>query len=974
MIPTWRRPGLWLGLGLAAAGAWVAGASHAYLLQVLGSTLLLGGGVLAWAMARSALATPLPALGGRLGSEWTWGRLLAEASGPLLLGLALIALYHPMLAGQMVWQGDHTVHEAKAFLLAERLLPSGHLAGWTQQSGTGYPAEVLYPPLGDLLVTALRYLTFRQLPFDATYAVTLFGVIAFGVLSFYSLGRRLFGPLAGLVAGALVLTDMGWFREGGYVFTLQYGVWPLHLGMVLSFLAVFSLHRLLRTTGWSGLARTALLTAAAILAHPVSLLFFLVAFPLVGLLAWIGSEPDDEPLLGRICAAASLGLALAAFWLLPFFARAPDFSAHVSNYWKPMADIGVGLVSAHLWHDTWAWPFVLAGVGALFALRERRPGGALLVALGAAFLLAGSLTWYAELHLPEWIASARYVQFQRFVVFVKLGSFLLAGLAVQRLLASVPVNAWDRVPGDAPTTQRPRQGRGALPSLLAGSDGQVIRRAAGWALALGLAAPFVLPVAWTLVQDRVLPVGKLTYAREKRGFTRDFRFVLSKVCAETRRPGAPFFRVGFLSGFNDHEMANALTYCPTLREVKLSFIPSETFRYRANLSPAAVPRSREDYHALNLRYVVTNATHPAPSWLRQVLRRGKVTLYEVPGYDPRPFTVVRRVAEPGQPPRFEPVRPDEVPVTLKRFSSREVVVQAGAVPPGHFLVLHVAHFANWHASRGGHDLPITAYDGLAPRVHGLMRVPLAQGTTRFRYRTGAVGWLSGAVSLLALVLLVLLGLGRRRPRWRRAWRERVSPLARRWRRAARRATLAIALGLGALGTARAGGCVGEAPKTLDLTLHLSDAQVSIRRPGGRVERCTTFRMGRWVCGAGRRFVGPVAEEWNLLNRLGLWAHPPKRGSLVIRYPRVRLGRRLEVRYGILQSGGTGEPAVLTVFVAGRQAAETRWPRRRGPAGWASRPLVVDTRAHAGTRAPLRFEVRTRNIGGRHFVLDPRVIY
>ena len=39
--------------------------------------------------------------------------------------------------------------------------------------------------------------------------------------------------------------------------------------------------------------------------------------------------------------------------------------------------------------------------------------------------------------------------------------------------------------------------------------------------------------------------------------------------------------------------------------------------------------------------------------------------------------------------------------------------------PNHFLVLHTAHFANWRARRGGTELEISAYDGLAPKVKGL---------------------------------------------------------------------------------------------------------------------------------------------------------------------------------------------------------------------------------------------------------------
>jgi hypothetical protein len=117
----------------------------------------------------------------------------------------------------------------------------------------------------------------------------------------------------------------------------------------------------------------------------------------------------------------------------------------------------------------------------------------------------------------------------------------------------------------------------------------------------------------------------------------------------------------------------------------------------------------------------------------------------------------------------------------------------------------------------------------------------------------------------------------------------------------------------------------------------------------------------------------VAEEWNLLNRFGLWAHPDEHGTLVIAYPDQRLGRALEIKYGILQSGGTGMPVTMTVFLNDKQVGEATWPRARGPAGWAPQPLHIDTAPWRGKRARLRFEITTRHIGGRHFAFDPRIL-
>jgi hypothetical protein len=764
------------------------------------------------------------------------------------------------------------------------------------------------------------------------------------------------------------------------VFTVQYGVWPLHLGITLGFVALFKFHDLLATPGWRHLRRASLALAAALLAHPVTLIFALVALPLLGLYLWSRREPGEPPLLGRALAAAGLGLALASCWLLPFVAKAPDFSAHVSNYWKSMPEIADGLLDASLWQGAWPWALVLGVAGGVLACREGHRLGTPLFALSAAMLLAGSLTLFTELRLANWIGAARFVQFQRFVIFAKLCAFLLAGLAVQRLLRRAwPGSRPDRDRGGALTTASAAPGSPAASAALdppgpaAPSDSVLGRRAVARLGAALLAAPFVLPLAWRLVETRVLPVGKLTTAAHKAAFRRNFRGVLDPVCAEARRPHAPFFRVGFLSGFNDHEMANALTRC-AVPGVKLSFIPSETFKYRANLQPAAVPRSRRDFEALNLRYVIANGTRRPPPWLRKLEQRGRLALYEVPGFRPDPFTVVRRTGggEAG-PVRFEPVEPAAVQVELQKWSPERIRLHAREVPPDHYLVLHVAHFANWRARRGGQALPIRAYDGLTPRVDGLMMVPLSSGTTEFVYRSLAVDYFGGTLSVVALLLLLGITVARRRPGLATPWRARLAAWTGRLRRPARFAAALAVLGIVAWLLLKAGGVLERPPRPRSLSHELDRARVWLRKPDGKLTRCTTYQMGRWICGRGRRWVGPVAEEWNLLNRFGLWAHPDDKGTLVVAFPGQRLGRTLEVRYGILQSGGVGAPVQLTVFVEGRQVARTRWPRRKGPAGWAPRPLRMDTSRWRGRRVTVRFEIRTRHIGGRHFVFDPRVI-
>ncbi|MFH2007552.1 MAG: hypothetical protein ABI333_13285 [bacterium] len=956
------------GFAAVLAGALLAVTPRSYVVQVLGTALWLVGCTLLarwlWPLLDTPVRIPWRSRSDLLDPPpWTWQQLLGEAAGPVIILGVLAVLYWPLLGGQMPWQADHTVHQWKAWLLSERLLPSGRLMGWTHQSGTGYPAEVLYPPLGDLWLAVVRYGTLKQLSWEATYALGFFGVLAFCTLTFYHLGRRFFGPVAGLAAAFFVLTDLGGFREGGFIFTVQYGVWPLHLGITLAFLALLKFHDLLRTPGWQHLLRCGLAVAAALLAHPVTLIFFLVALPLYWLLAWLRRAPGQERVLGRALAGVALGCALAAFWLLPFFAKAADFSAHVTNQWKSISDIAGGVISGQLWRNAWSWPLVLGALGGVVALRERRALGGYLFALSGVLLLAGSLTAYNELRLANWIASARFVQFQRFVIFVKLSWFLLAGFLLQRVLVGLPPTADDAGPRDAPWP-RPESGGGA-----AAGGRLALRRAGLLVTACLVIAPFVLPLSWRLVEDRILPVGQLTTVRGKGPFLRDFRALLAEVCKASRQPGAKFFRLGYVTSFNDHELANGATYCG-VPEAKLSFIPSETFKYRAHLSPAAVPSSREDYRALNVRFLLVNGSRPAPSWARQLRRRGRLALYEIPDYQPERYTVLRRVSEGT--PRFERVPSEQLGLGVT-FSDEEIRVRARDVPPDHYLVLHVAHFANWRAYRGDTPLHIRPYNELAPKVKGLMMVPLRSGVTVFRYETLWVDWLGRLLSLLAVVLVIFIVVARRRTGLAQWVGGRLEPWVNRLAGAARWSLLAGGVLAVLFVLAKATGVIEPKAGPRSLTHEISDARVAVRLRNGKVRECSTFQLGRWICGKGRRWVGPVAEEWNLLNRFGLWAHPDEAGTLMITFPKRLLGKALEIDYGVLQSGGAGAPVTLDVFLGSEKVGQVSWPRRSGRAGWAPRPLRIDTGARRGRRVTVRFEVHTTHIGGRHFAFDARIL-
>ncbi|PCC70512.1 hypothetical protein SAMN02745121_06569 [Nannocystis exedens] len=213
---------------------------------------------------------------------------LAVRTWPFALVTALgLWLLWPVPAGVMPLSADHTVHLARAWLYGQQLA-SGHLVGWSPFWFFGFPLGELYPPLGDLLVLAVRVLTLGLLDWAQAYALAFTLVFLLQGWALLRCGRALgLGPLAGVVAAALALLDAGAYREGGWIYTVTYGVWPQALSTSLAYWALAELALAARVregmspgTHHRHLALAALAAAAALLAHPMSLPMLALAAPL----------------------------------------------------------------------------------------------------------------------------------------------------------------------------------------------------------------------------------------------------------------------------------------------------------------------------------------------------------------------------------------------------------------------------------------------------------------------------------------------------------------------------------------------------------------------------------------------------------------------------------------------------------------------------------------------------------------------
>ena len=118
-------------------------------------------------------------------------------------------LHYDLVLWAIPATGDHMIHLYKGWHMAEHMLPSGRLTGWSNMAFAGYPAGVYYPILGDLLIAATRYVTFGLLSWERTYALAFLFLLIAMPLSVYAVTRRATGQMGSLAAAVLSLGDVG---------------------------------------------------------------------------------------------------------------------------------------------------------------------------------------------------------------------------------------------------------------------------------------------------------------------------------------------------------------------------------------------------------------------------------------------------------------------------------------------------------------------------------------------------------------------------------------------------------------------------------------------------------------------------------------------------------------------------------------------------------------------------------------------
>ncbi len=350
-----------------------------------------------------------------------------------VLGLVLL---WPVPLGHMPLSADHTVHVTRIWMYADAL-SHGELRAWSPVWFFGAPVGDLYPVLGDLLVIAVRVLSFGALEWAQAYAIGFTVVFVSQGWAMLRLAKAAGGgPATGLVGAALVLCDVGAYREGGWIYTVEYGVWPQALATTFTWLALAELVLALDAKDASARARAvvrgAVCIAAAMLAHPVTLP--VVAIAAVVALAVYGAGGRralaDVVVIGIVM--VGLGLGLCAWWVLPMTGER-GWMVSYGWLWLPLERMIKAALAGHLAQNVPVAITCVVAFGTLVVAAVGSRGARLFVAAGVVLWVWTSADTLWTLRLDLVAPGSTQVQWQRFLVAAKPGLFFAAAYGVVAL-------------------------------------------------------------------------------------------------------------------------------------------------------------------------------------------------------------------------------------------------------------------------------------------------------------------------------------------------------------------------------------------------------------------------------------------------------------------------------------------------------------------------------------------------------------
>ena len=857
------------------------------------------------------MATRLP--------QWVTSERTREVAAPLLVVAIGVILYAPLLWGDLPVNHDHPILLLRAWIFGQHLASSGTPWGFSPILGAGNPVDGMYPVGTDLLVGFFRVVTFGLASWETAYCWALLTSILVYPAALYALGRRVGGPLAGLVAGVLALVDRGDYLQSGWSFSIDWGVWAMGLSFSLCLLVIWALDRLAERPSRGRVAALALLSGGALIGHPMAIPILGIVIPLQ--LAWTAAARGFRTTVAWLPSALLafvIGGGLAAFWYAPFLAHG-DWFEPLGLEWHTFGDVMTGLADGTVL-NSFAPVFVPLGLLGLIwaALRWN--------ALGVTFLLATAVVLYVSsntflvtfdvLHKLPGVAN---VQLERFSYFVRAALLLGVGL----FAAFVVRDAWQAIRGGPAATR---------PSWF------------GWAVRAVVAAvvlvPFLLSAPGAPGKSWFIPSNRLAYASDDPVLpaVRDAADYLKNL-----DPGQ-VGRIALNAARHEHRLMLLPLYSG-LPVFKIGFTPENNYRFRPE---SADPVFRK---ALGISHVLTLDPMPLAG-LAPAGRFGDLLLYRVKDYAPR------RVALQG---------PGSS--VLLRDDPEALDIRLADTAPGTEVEVYVGRYALWHASMDGEPVEIRGVSaGDSPPM--FMKIAARDGLLTLRYEAGRAEVWGGLASLVALLAVVLLLALQRATRARAWWEARTG---RWWAALARVVTVGtgVLAGIAVIGAVvvLAGPGAQKVPGrevVADLSQRLETGSAEIVRAAG-TEPCSPWDGARFQCPVDTwNYVGKAIQTVDGLMRECVWMHPVAGGRVTLHLPAVPLGERFEGHFGLhdAAAAGTNHADVhVTVRVDGQPAQEFTAPGIRGWPAWS-----VETPGRDGTVGDVTVSVDTLNAGQRHFCI------
>jgi hypothetical protein len=854
-----------------------------------------------------------------------------------LVTLVGLALLWPVPLGRMPMSADHPVHLTRIYLLAEQI-GQGRLAGWSSVWFFGFPIGELYPIGGDLLIIAVHTLGLGLLDWAQSYALGFCLVFLIQGWALLRAGRAFgMGVGPGLVAALLMLCDPGMYREGGWLYTVGYGVWPQALSTALCWLGFGELAlawpKGATTPEPRRLATAGLVLGLALLAHPMAIPTIAMALPLFVLCLGLRRGRVKDTIdavrghLGAVLLVAIVAFVVAGFWLVPMLSHR-GWMASYGWLFAPLEAMTQRALEGQWSYRMPSAVGYVAWAGLLWAAVSGKGFARFVAAFALTSWVMASADVFWTLRLDRVSEGFTHLQYQRFLLVAKPGLYLAVGGLV---------GAWVELAR-----------RGA-------SDGWSARlspKAQGILTLFSLAA-VVSTLSWLVVDTRSAmakyEVGKVQTERtDDAQFDADYQEFLAWA-AEQKSKRPQFYRIAFKAHRNLHWFMDAPIHTQT-PAYKIGFTPGDNFVHKPESD------QRELLDALRVRYLVTRRRSRA----REVARFGQLSVSERDVSD----IGVAKLEGTGQ-----------LEVIEDAADQGRIQIRIAGADHDTRLVLRVAGHPRWHLTRDGQPLewyeaPVRG-DGqsatVAQRRAGDLRGGKAGGddgteptliavdgatdgeyVLAYRFRR-PMDWLANLASLLALALL---GLTLLRTKWTDGLSSKLAGL--------------LTRGLGMMRPLTHPGLVGG------LLVVILGLVVSRWAAAGSAE--SKQAVGWMLEGRGadarRMEAAPFKADMLIRSAVRVRARPDKPATVT--FPSVDLGETLAGWYAI-EDDAAKEPAKakLRLSIEAREGGGEWQPLldkrvRHRPD---RRPIEITTGPLAGTTVDLRVRVEASAKGAPPFGFD-----